>query len=102
MNFKKISMFLALYVVTLMHGSVVILENGSRAELFAGCSNDQRRLEIKARLILTDFAKPIIAPVCIFWTSLIADQWCASELLAREDWTGPLEVGPSGLLQEFA
>lgn len=98
-SFGEIATFLALYVITLMHGSAITLGNGERAELFATHNNKQRFLEVKAQLIVTDFAKPLIAPVCIFWTELDADRWCSSALRKNiEAWTGPLEIDAEGLL----
>jgi len=52
MAFEKIASFLTLYVLTLMHGSTVLLDGGTRAELSAGFWNDQRHLEVKAELTL--------------------------------------------------
>jgi hypothetical protein len=91
--------FLALYVITLLHGSAIRLDELGRAELFANYRNDQQRLEVKATLIITDIGKPIIAPVCIFWTGLSAADWCHPSLLASpEVWEGPLEIDETGLL----
>lgn len=98
-SFSAIAPFLALYVITLMHGSAIMLEDDQRAELFATHNNERRFLEVKARLIVTDFTKPLIAPVCIFWTELEADRWCASDLREHVDaWNGPLEIDADGLL----
>ncbi len=103
LRIESIAPFLALYVVTLMHGSAIRLEGGGRAELFAGFRNDQRRLEVKARLTVTDLGKPITAPVCLFWTSLVADDWCDRSLLETDlAWDRPLEITKTGLLTTLA
>lgn len=92
--------FLSLYILTLMHGAAIRLENGGEAHLIAGCSNDERRLEIKAQLVIESLPKPVIAPVCVFWTSLVADEWCEPQLLSLGTvWTEPLEIAPEGKLR---
>lgn len=91
--------FLTLYVITLLHGSAIRLDELGRAELFATYRNEQQRLEVKATLIITDIGKPMIAPVCIFWTGLSAASWCDPSLLeCRVEWDGPLEINEAGLL----
>lgn len=100
--FSAIAPFLALYVVSLMHGSAVLMEDGGRADLVAGFANDQGRLEVKARLTLADFKKPIFAPVCIFWTALIGSEHCAQTLLDDPSgWEGPIEIDAAGKLAAF-
>ena len=91
--------FLALYVITLLHGSTIHLDELGHAELFATYRNEQQRLEVKATLIITDIGKPMIAPVCIFWTGLSAADWCHPSLLeGGDEWHGPLEINEAGLL----
>lgn len=97
--FRALSDFIALYVVTLMHGSAVLLDNGDRAELVAGFANDQGRLEIKAVLTMNDMRKPVFAPACLFWTTLLASEHCVPALLDEPIlWQLPLEVGSEGKL----
>jgi len=97
--FSAVAPFLALYVVSLMHGSAVILEDGGRADLVAGFANDQGRLEVKARLIYGDLGKPIFAPVCIFWTTLLGREHCAEPLIDDPThWEGPIEIDAAGKL----
>ena len=96
---RAVAPFLTLYVITLLHGSAIRLDGLGRAELFATYSNDQQQLEVKARLIIIDVGKPMIAPVCIFWTGLTAARWCDPVLLGSpEEWAGPLEINSVGLL----
>jgi hypothetical protein len=97
--FETLSPFLALYVITLMHGSTVLLDDGGRAALVGGYDNDQGRLEVKARLQFTDLGKPVSAPVCMFWTGLRGEDHCAERLcLDPEAWLGPLEIDAQGKL----
>lgn len=95
--------FLALYVTALMHDSAVVMDDGSRFELFAGFDNDQRRIEVKARIELAGWGKRVTAPVCIFWTSLIGTDHCSDDLAAIPGkWSGAIEIDPSGRLTTFA
>ena len=85
-----------------MHGSRVVFEKGGYADLLAGIDNQQRQIEVKAQLTLTDMAKPIIAPTCMFWTALRGEDYCTSIL--KNDptkWLGPLEITPEGKLSVF-
>jgi len=95
--------FLTLYVTALMHDSAVVMDDGSRFELFAGFDNDQRRIEVKARIELEGWAKRVTAPVCIFWTRLIGTDHCSDDLAAVPGkWNGAIEIDPSGRLATFA
>lgn len=95
--------FLALYVTALMHGSSVIMEDGSRFDLVAGFANDQNRIEVKARIELAGWSKPVTAPVCIFWTSLLGSDNCSEALAAAPgSWNGTLEISSDGRLHALA
>ncbi len=94
--------FLALYVTALMHGSTVVMDDGSQFDLFAGFDN-ARRIEVKARIELTGWGKKVTAPVCIFWTKLIGSDHCSDDLAAAPaNWPGVIEIAPSGRLAVFA
>ncbi len=98
-----IAPLLALYVLTLMHGSAVRMEDGGRAELVAGYNNKEARLEVKTKLVFAELNKPIITPLCIFWTALHAPDHCTPALLADPgSWEGPLEIGEDGRLTPIA
>jgi hypothetical protein len=98
-SFHDLSNFVALYVLTLLHGSTIVMENGARATLFAGSANGEGRLEIKANLAVAEFKKPIFAPTCVFWTRLLAAEHCAPTLLdPPAQWTCPIEIGVDGKL----
>lgn len=95
--------FLALYVTALMHECAVVMNDGSRFYLVAGFDNDQRRIEVKARIELAGWGKPVTAPVCIFWTRLIGTEHCTDELAATPGaWSGAIELDASGRLASFA
>ncbi|RXR30277.1 hypothetical protein [Sphingobium fluviale] len=95
--------FLTLYVTALMHDTAVVMDDGSRFELFAGFDNDQRRIEVKARIELAGWGKRVTAPVCIFWTRLIGTDHCSDDLAAVPGkWSGAIEIDPSGRLATFA
>ncbi len=97
--FRALSSYLALYVITLMHGSAILLENDDRAQLVAGFDNDQGQLEVKALLTVPDIGKPVFAPTCLFWTSLAGRDHCEPILLEDPtQWLGPLEISADGKL----
>ena len=91
--------FLALYVTALMHDSAIVMEDGSRFDLVAGFANDQNRIEVKARIELAGWGKPVTAPVCMFWTKLLGTEHCSDDLAAAPGaWSGAIEIDPSGRL----
>jgi hypothetical protein len=95
--------FLTLYVTALMHDTAVVMDDGSRFALFAGFDNDQRRIEVKARIELAGWGKRVTAPVCIFWTRLIGTDHCSDDLAAVPGkWSGAIEIDSSGRLAAFA
>lgn len=97
--FHDLSTFVGLYAVTVLHGSILVLENGSRVDLMAGFRNDERRLEVKGMLTLTRTKKPVMTSACVYWSSLVADQHCVSELLIDpEAWLRPLQLDEHGLV----
>jgi hypothetical protein len=101
-RFRDLSPYIALYVVTLMHGSAVTLETG-RADLGAGFDNKDGRLEVKAQLNVPGLQKPLSATVCMFWTTLTATAHCAPALLENGvAWSRPLEIGHDGRLTFLA
>jgi hypothetical protein len=86
-----------------MHDSAVVMDDGSRFELFAGFDNDQLCIEVKARIELAGWGKRVTAPVCIFWTRLIGTDHCSDDLAAIPGkWSGAIEIDPSGRLTTFA
>lgn len=100
-----IKTFLTLYAISCMHGSAVVLENGTRAELLAGFFNQKRCLEVKMQIRFDDAPKPISAPICLFLTSLQPENHCEAKLLELESkgqppfsWSEPIEVGADGRL----
>jgi len=101
-----IKTFLTLYAICCMHGSAIVLENGIRAELRAGFFNRERRLEVKMQIRFDDAPKPIMAPVCLFLTSLQPEDYCEAQLLDSGTygqppfaWSEPVEVGIDGRLR---
>lgn len=95
--------FLALYVTALMHDSAVVMDDGSRFELFAGFDNDQKQIEVKARIELAGWGKRVTAPVCIFWTNLTGPEHCSNDLAAQPGkWSGAIEIDPFGRLSRFS
>lgn len=94
--------FLALYVTALMHNSAVVMEDGTRFDLVAGFDNHQRCIEVKVRLDLPGWGKPVTAPVCMFWTDLLAAENCSDELAAAPGaWDGAIDIDQSGRLARF-
>jgi hypothetical protein len=98
-SFNALVPFMSLYVLALMHGSTIVSEAGGHANLLAGFDNEEKRLEVKATLIFHDLGKPVIAPVCMFWTELLGPEHCAAPLLnGAQHWSGPLEIDQDGRL----
>jgi hypothetical protein len=95
--------FLTLYVTALMHNSAVLMDDGTRFELLAGFGNKEGRIEVKAHIKLAGYGKPVIAPVCLFWTTLNGIEHCSDELIARPGaWSGAIEINTSGKLTSLA
>jgi hypothetical protein len=101
-SFRRLSDFIALHALTVMHGSAVLLEDGQRADLTAGFDNTNGQLEIKAKLTLTGLQKPVVAATCLFWTSLRATTHCTPNLMEDASrWSAPLEINCDGRLAAF-
>ena len=96
--------FLALYALSLMHGSAIILEDGQRARLFAGFANRQRCLEVKVEIIFAELSKPLMTPICLFLTDLAPEAHCAPALLEPYEpmlfthWNFPIDLESDGKL----
>jgi len=96
--------FLTLYAIALMHGVTIEFDNGTKSQLRAGFSNGQRLLEVKILIAFEELSKPLMAPICMFLTSLDPDAHCTQELLElgegvlADAWQGPIEVGENGKL----
>lgn len=103
-SLESLQTFLALHALTVMHGSTLRLRDDLSGRLWAGYANKDRCLEIKVEIAFEDAPKPIMAPVCLFYTELKPEGNCAAELISSEDptspwhWASPLEVSPGGLL----
>lgn len=97
-SFKTKRHFLSLYVLTITHGSALLMENGDLAHLQAGFRNKEAKLEVKAHLVSQDLSKPVIVPLCLYWTSLEAQHHCEPMLLGEAEWSCPLDIGSDGLL----
>lgn len=99
-----IKTFLTLYAISCMHGSAIVLQNGTRADLLAGFSNKERCLEVKMQIGFDDGPKPIMAPICLFLSSLQPENHCEAKLLELGSkgppftWSEPVEVGSDGKL----
>jgi hypothetical protein len=100
-----IKTFLTLYAISCMHGSAIVLENGTRAELLAGFFNEKRCLEVKMQIVFDDAPKPMMAPICLFLTSLQPENHCEAKLLELGSkgrppfaWSEPVEVRSDGRL----
>jgi hypothetical protein len=96
--------FIALYAITCMHGSVIQFDGDMRAELLAGFANRDRLLEVKVQIRFDDMPKPILAPICMFLTSLQPDAYCEPALLSFQGewlldvWSKPIEINAYGKL----
>ena len=96
--------FLTLYAVALMHGVTIEFDNGTKSQLRAGFANRQRHLEVKILITFEELSKPLMAPICMFLTSLDPDSHCTPKLLElgggvlADAWKGPIEVGDNDKL----
>lgn len=97
--------FLTLWAITRLHGAVINVADGHLATLYAGFANDARHLEVKIDLASEGWAKPVHAPICMFLTSISAEEHCCSELLRTlepkmwNSWTEAIELGGDGKLR---
>ena len=96
--------FLTLYAIALMHGVAIEFDNGTKSQLRAGFANRQRRLEVKVLITFEELSKPLMAPICMFLTSLDPDSHCTPDLLElgegvlADAWKSPIEVGDNDKL----
>ena len=103
-QFAAARAFLILHAITAMHGSSILLDNGSHARLFAGFANRDRWLEVKVDLVFHELGKPLMAPICLFLSDLRAEVYCTPELLEDptpilvDHWSTPIEIDSSGRL----
>jgi hypothetical protein len=99
--------FLTLHALAVMHGSAIVLDDGQKAGLYAGFANQQRRLEVKVQIVFHDLSKPVMAPICLFYTELDPQKHCAPDLLPRLDpilvdhWSTPIEIDARGRLSRI-
>jgi hypothetical protein len=99
--------FVSLYALIRMHGTTIALEDGTNAQLLAGCANRDNILEVKVQIEFNDAPKPISSPVCMFATTLKPEDHCDPSLLAPADdylariWRTPLEIGDNGKLRRM-
>lgn len=100
--------FLTLWAITRLHGAVIKVAEGHLATLYAGFANGGRFLEVKIDLASEGWSKPVHAPICMFLTSVSADDHCCPELLQTfesgmwNSWTQAIELGGDGKLRVLA
>jgi hypothetical protein len=100
---ERLKVILALYAISRMH-ETMISDRGVQAQLFAGASNSYGILEVKLNMNALDWKKPVVAPVCVFMTSLQATEYCDSSLPISpsaenwDSWAYPVELGREGKL----
>jgi hypothetical protein len=93
--------FIALYVIALMHGTAIMLDDGGRIDLRAS-PDGEGRLVVLASFVFADMPKPVYAPICISYTEHHAKDFVAQELLDDlEGWAGPLDVNRAGKLAKL-
>lgn len=101
---ENVRAFITLYAITCMHGSVIQFDGDMRGELLAGFANRDRLLEVKVQIRFDDMPKPILAPICMFLTSLQPDAHCEPALLLFQGewlpgvWSKPIEINARGKL----
>lgn len=70
------------------------------SRLVAGFANKENRIEVKTRVNLAGWGKPVTAPI---WIKLIGTDHCSEDLAAVPSaWTGAIEIDASGRLASFA
>jgi hypothetical protein len=98
---------LALHALSRMH-ETVISHQGIEAQLFAGTANSLGVLEVKLNMNTLEWPKPVVAPVCLFMTSLQSAEHCDVSLpvsqsgLDWDSWRFPIELGRDGKLCRLA
>jgi hypothetical protein len=93
--------FIALYVIALMHGAAILLDNGGRIDLRAS-PDAEERLVVLASFMFPNMPKPVYAPICIFYTEHRAKDFVSQELLDDlEGWAGPLDIDRAGKLAKL-
>src|SRR6202035_3818458 len=96
--FNKAEAFVALYALSIMHGSTIVLDDAKKARLYAGFANRDRFLEIKVEILFSELSKPLMAPVCLFLTDLRPDEHCDPDLGRSADtvlfnsWDFPIDI----------
>lgn len=96
--------FITLYAIACMHGTSIRLDGTIGGNLLAGFANRDRHLEIKVQIRFDDAEKPILAPICMFLTSLSPKDHCEAGLLDLSSewqahvWTRPIEMNADGRL----
>jgi hypothetical protein len=102
--FESVKEFLTLYAISVMHGCTIVYEGGDRRLLLAGFANRERHLEVKIQINFEIEKKPVMAPICMFLTSLSPGDHCEPSLLElgsdylADAWREPIEVGREGKL----
>jgi hypothetical protein len=97
MLLERLKTILALHALSRMH-ETFISDKGLEAQLYAGASNKHGVLEVKLNMNRLDWPKPVVAPLCIFMTSLLAKDFCDSSLpflpsvIAWDSWSYPIEL----------
>ena len=94
----KIGHLLTLHCIASMHGTPVRISDDVTATLHAGVSISLGTLEVKLRISFLEGKKPILVPICLFLTSLNADEYCGSRLRNLPEsneiggWGKPIEM----------
>lgn len=92
-DFQAVKTFNTLFAITQMHGSTIVAADGTRSPIYAYGANSFERLEVKGQLTFATDPKPVVAELCMFWTTLDVKAHCGSALLESPDaWTQPLDV----------
>jgi len=103
MPLERLKTIVALYALSRMH-ETFISDKGLEAQLYAGASNKCGLLEVKLNMNTLDWPKPVVAPLCIFMTSLQAKDFCDCSLpilpsaIAWDSWSYPIELNADAKL----
>lgn len=91
-RFGDVSQFLALYALSIMHGSRLQMADGTTSLLRLAASKESGCLRIKAEIPIIDRPKPVVSSVTLFETSLAAAIYCDPFILTFMAELVPAEI----------
>lgn len=102
LRFNECSEFVAMYALSIMHGSKIVLPGGGKAPLRLRTREETGTLRIQANIPVDNVGKPVFCAVSVFETSLDAETYSKVSPQTGDFKTEiPIEIGPDGILVEI-